>query len=97
MLSAIEAARALGGRREEHAHSHAPVCNRIRNPISNRRGCGITFGVRSQGKSPGLDAHPHYEQVMAIGGLVQDGVVWTRTELANRRGDKEAQAPLVSK
>jgi hypothetical protein len=60
-------------------------------------GGGITFGVRSQGKSPGLDAHPHYEQVMAIGGLVQDGVVWTRTELANRRGDKEAQAPLVSK
>ena len=43
-----KAARALGGRREKHAHSHAPVCNRIRNPISNRRGCGITFGVRAE-------------------------------------------------
>ena len=60
-------------------------------------GGGISFGVRSQGKPAGLEAHPHYEQVVAISGLVQDGVVWTRTEITNRRGGGEAQATLVSK
>lgn len=58
-------------------------------------GGGIGFGVRSQGKPPGVDAHPHYEQLSAIGGLVQDGVAWTQTQIANRRGGGEAQAPLV--
>ena len=42
----------------------------------------------------GAKAHPHYEQAMAISGLVQDGITWTRKNLETRWGGVEGQLPV---
>eukprot|EP01052_Picozoa_sp_SAG31_P015956 SAG31_NODE_1040_length_10203_cov_3.045428_9_plen_366_part_00 len=42
---------------------------------------GIGYGVKTQTKQLGLQAHPHYEQMHAVGGLVVDGVMFTHARL----------------
>ena len=44
-------------------------------------GGGIGFGVKIQGAAPGIAAHPHADQWKQTGGLVVDGVVFTRAHV----------------
>jgi hypothetical protein len=60
-------------------------------------GGGIGFGVKTQGASVGISAHPHLGQWKQAVGLVVDGVIFTRAHVeAKIRGEAAALAPTVT-
>jgi hypothetical protein len=62
-------------------------------------GGGVGCAVKAQGAAPGIAAHPHYDRMVQLAGLVQDGTTFFAMRLQNRggaRAKKEASAPLLA-
>ena len=57
---------------------------------------GVGYAVKAQGAAPGIAAHPHYDRMVQLAGLVQDGTTFAAARLRGRDGGgKEAAAPLL--
>ena len=61
-------------------------------------GGGVGYAVKAQGAAPGIAAHPHYDRMVQLAGLVQDGTTFAAARLRGSDGGgggKEAAAPLL--
>ena len=59
-------------------------------------GGGVGYAVKAQGAAPAIAAHPHYDRMVQLAGLVQDGTTFAAARLRGRDGGgKEAAAPLL--
>ena len=63
-------------------------------------GGGVGYAVKAQGAAPaaGIAAHPHYDRMVQLAGLVQDGTTFAAARLRGRDGGgggNEAAAPLL--
>ena len=54
------------------------------------------FAVKTQGVEPKLPSHPHWTVWISVGGLVQDGVIYTRARIEGKGGyTKVPDAPAT--
>ena len=66
--------------------------------VAGYLGGGVGYAVKAQGAAPGIAAHPHYDRMVQLAGLVQDGTTFAAARLRGRDGGgggKEAAAPLL--
>ena len=56
---------------------------------------GVGFGHRSMGKPLGPAAHPHHDQLAALGGLVADGFAFFHSQMVKGEGGG-LSAPLAA-
>jgi hypothetical protein len=46
----------------------------------------VGFAVKAQGAEPKLPSHPHWTMWISVGGLVQDGMMYTRARIEGKGG-----------